>query len=57
MYLDKNFNEVSPEEIEDDESGLFAMTRNHEEVQIKIPKDSLAFQIGECSQIVSGGLL
>uniref|UniRef100_A0A7S3K877 Uncharacterized protein n=1 Tax=Euplotes crassus TaxID=5936 RepID=A0A7S3K877_EUPCR len=57
MYLDENFNEVSPDTIEDDDSGLFAMTRNHEEVKIKIPQNSLAFQIGECSQIVSGGLL
>lgn len=57
MYLDPEFNEVDPKDIEDNVSGLFAMTRNHEEVQIKIPKDSLAFQIGETAQIVSGGLL
>ena len=57
MYLDKDFNEVHPEEIEDDVSGLFAMTRNHQEVKIKIPQNSLAFQIGETAQIVSGGLL
>ena len=47
MYLDKDFNEVAPEEIEDDVSGLFAMTRDHQEVKIKIPQNSLAFQIGE----------
>lgn len=57
MYLDKDFNEVSPESLEDSESGLFAMTRNHEEIKIKIPQNSLAFQIGETAQIVSGGIL
>ena len=57
MYLDHDFNEIPPSEIEDDVSGLFAMTRNHQEIKIKIPQDSLAFQIGECAQIISGGLL
>lgn len=57
MYLDENYEEVLPEEMEDDESGLFAMTRAHKEVKIKIPRDSLLFQIGECAQIVSGGML
>lgn len=55
MYLDKDFKEVDPATLEDSESGLFAMTRNHQQVRIKIPKDSLAFQIGESAQIHSGG--
>ena len=33
------------------------MTRSGEVVQIKIPRNSLAFQIGETAQILSGGLL
>mmetsp|Transcript_40766 Transcript_40766/g.46723 ORF Transcript_40766/g.46723 Transcript_40766/m.46723 type:complete len:140 (-) Transcript_40766:56-475(-) len=57
MYLDPDFNEIDPKDIEDDVSGLFAMTRNHEEIKIKIPRDSIAFQIGETAQILSGGLL
>jgi isopenicillin N synthase-like dioxygenase len=57
MYLDKDFNEVDPSQIEDDVSGLFAMNRAHQEVKIKIPQTSLAFQIGETAQIISGGLL
>lgn len=57
MYLDRDFKEVDPRDIEDDVSGLFAMTRNHQEVKVKIPQNSLAFQIGESAQIVSGGLL
>jgi hypothetical protein len=57
MYLDKDYNEVDPASIEDDVSGLFAMNRQSEEVRIKIPRDSLAFQIGESAQIHSGGRL
>lgn len=55
MYLDKDFNEVDPATLEDDQSGLFAMNRNHQQVRIKIPKHALAFQIGESAQIHSGG--
>ena len=57
MYLAPDGSEVDPSSIEDTESGLFAMNRNFEQVKIKIPKDSLAFQIGESAQIHSGGLL
>lgn len=57
MYLDKDFKEVDPKDVEDDVSGLFAMTRDHKEVKIRIPQNSLAFQIGETAQIMSGGLL
>jgi isopenicillin N synthase-like dioxygenase len=57
MYLDKDFKEVHPSDIEDDVSGLFAMTRDHQEIKIRIPQNSLAFQIGETAQIISGGLL
>ena len=55
MYLDEDYNEVDPATLEDETSGLFAMNRNHEEVRIRIPRDSLAFQIGESAQIHSGG--
>ena len=57
MYIDEDDNEVDPTTIEDDQSGLFAMNRNHEQIRIKIPRDSLAFQIGESAQIHSGGKL
>lgn len=55
MYLDENYKEIDPATLEDNESGLFAMNRNYEQVRIKIPKHSLAFQIGESAQIHSGG--
>jgi isopenicillin N synthase-like dioxygenase len=57
LYLDKDQNEVDPNDIEDTESGLFAMNRKYEQIKIKIPQNSLAFQIGESAQIHSGGLL
>lgn len=57
MYLDEAGNEVSVESIETKRSGLFAMNRKGEIIQIKIPRNSLAFQIGETAQILSGGLL
>jgi len=41
----------------DPDAGLYARTRTGGVVQVKIPEDCLAFQIGESSQIVTGGLL
>jgi len=43
MYLDKQGNEVSKDLIEDSMHGLFAMNWKQEIVQIKIPRDSIAF--------------
>ncbi|NVJ10169.1 isopenicillin N synthase family oxygenase [Myxococcus sp. AM001] len=43
--------------VPDPEAGLYVRTRSGEERKVVIPKDSLAFQIGESSQIVTGGLL
>ena len=57
MYLDKNGKEIPSTDIEDKESGLFAMNWQKQIIQIKIPRNSLAFQVGESSQILSGGLL
>jgi len=52
MYFDKNGNEV---EFKDPESGLFVQKRSAEIKKAAIPKDCLAFQIGESAQISSGG--
>lgn len=43
--------------LPDPEAGLYVRTRGGEERKVVIPKDCLAFQIGESSQIVTGGLL
>jgi isopenicillin N synthase-like dioxygenase len=39
----------------DPEAGLYARERSGRVVKIKIPISCIAFQIGECSQILSGG--
>lgn len=41
----------------DPDAGLYARTRSGKEVKIRIPRDHLAFQIGESSQILTGGVL
>jgi len=41
----------------DQEAGLYARTRTGNEFKVKIPKDCLAFQIGESSQVLTGGAL
>ena len=38
-------------------AGLYIKTRAGETVHAKIPRDAMAFQIGECAQIMSGGAL
>jgi hypothetical protein len=42
---------------EDMLSGLYVCNRQAEIVKVSIPEDHLAFQIGETSQILSGGYL
>jgi isopenicillin N synthase-like dioxygenase len=54
LYLDRNGNIV---DYIDNTSGLFVYDRNGKEYKASIPKDSLAFLIGETTQILSGGVL
>jgi len=53
------FNEVTGEQVEntDKDAGLYIRNRKGEIVKVSIPPDSIAFQIGECAQIHSGGAL
>lgn len=44
-------------ECPDPQSGLYIKSRSGKLVHAKLPPDSLAFQIGETSQVHSGGLL
>jgi isopenicillin N synthase-like dioxygenase len=41
----------------DPAAGLYARTRTGKEFKIPIPRDCLAFQIGESSQVLTGGVL
>jgi 2OG-Fe(II) oxygenase superfamily len=47
----------SSEVGDDNTGGLYIESRNGEFVHVKIPTDCCAFQIGETSQIMSGGKL
>jgi isopenicillin N synthase-like dioxygenase len=54
IYLDKSGKVV---DFADEESGLFIRNRQGDVVKAAIPKDCLAFQLGETLQILSGGSL
>lgn len=54
MFLDKDGKEI---DNPDPHSGLYVKSRQGQVVKAVIPKDCLAFQMGETEQIHSGGLL
>ena len=54
MYIDENGKEVS---IEKNDGGLYARNRFTDMARIAIPSDMLAFQLGESTQIHTGGYL
>eukprot|EP00347_Sterkiella_histriomuscorum_P012868 403366914 len=45
------------EEFNDPEAGLFIQKRDYQILKLDIPRDCIAFQLGELAQVVSGGLL
>jgi len=55
MYRDLRTDEMIA--CPDPSAGLYARLRSGEEVKIKIPVHCIAYQIGESSQILSGGIL
>eukprot|EP01132_Coremiostelium_polycephalum_P007971 gene7971-9804_t len=61
MYfnMDPTNNSVKDSDVPcpDSGAGLYARTRDGKEVKVIIPKDCIAYQIGECSQIQTGGIL
>ena len=54
MFTDKDGNDIKNP---DPQAGLYVKTRNGESKRITFPVDCLGFQIGEASQILSGGIL
>lgn len=54
MYLDADGNQVR---CEDEKSGLYVQARNGQICHVSLPDDAIGFQIGETSQIHSGGVL
>lgn len=59
MWLDQATGEEvsAAEATKGTDSGLFVRTRLGEMVKVSIPPDQIAFQMGETTQILSGGLL
>jgi isopenicillin N synthase-like dioxygenase len=58
LYIDEETGEVvDSAQAEDPDSGLFIRKRDKSEVKVRIPPASLAFQLSETSQIISGGAL
>ena len=54
LYVDGNGNIV---DCPDEKAGLYIKSRNGELVHANFPANALAFQVGETSQILTGGLL
>lgn len=54
MFLDENGREI---ENTDPTAGLYIRSRHSELVKVGIPRDHVAFQIGETAQVHSGGIL
>ena len=54
MYLDPNGKEYK---VDTSDGGLFAKNRFADIARIAIPSNMLAFQLGEVTQIISGGYL
>ncbi|KAI8836140.1 hypothetical protein BC829DRAFT_405877 [Chytridium lagenaria] len=57
-YTEINISSLPAAEKGDlESSGLYIQSRGGEFIKVNIPRDCLAFQIGESSQVASGGLL
>lgn len=54
MYLDCDGKQV---ESPDPSAGLYIKSRSGELVHVKLPNDAIAFQVGETTQIHTGGIL
>lgn len=54
MYFDKE-GKIIP--CPDPAAGLYIRTRQGKTVRVAIPSDCIAFQIGECAQVHTGGVL
>ena len=57
VYIDHDTGEIIPKEEIDPDAGLYIQDRNGTVTQIRIPDDCMAIQIGECLQIVTGGMV
>lgn len=56
MYINHTTGEMY-DHCPDDTAGLYVMTRDDRTLRITIPDDCCAVQIGECTQIITGGMV
>lgn len=56
IYVNDITGQILDEKDVDPEAGLYVMDRSGESVRVTIPKDCMAVQIGECLQILTGGV-
>ena len=54
MFTDESMNFV---QNPDPKAGLYVKSRGGEVFKVSIPADHVGFQLGECSQIATGGVL
>ena len=57
LFLDDETGKPLPPDQVDPEAGLYVTNRSGESIHVKIPQDCMAVQIGECVQILTGGVV
>jgi isopenicillin N synthase-like dioxygenase len=57
LYVDDDTGQYLDASEVDPEAGLYVADRSGESIQVTIPQDCLAVQIGECLQILTGGVV
>ncbi len=57
LYVDHATGDVLPPSRIDPRAGLYVADRSGESIKVTIPEDCMAVQIGECLQILTGGVV
>ena len=57
LFVDDETGEPLSQDQIDPEAGLYVTNRSGESIHVKIPDDCMAVQIGECVQILTGGVV
>ena len=57
LFVDHDTGRPIPRRDVDSNAGLIVMNRNGKTIKVDIPEDCMAVQIGECLQIITGGIV
>lgn len=57
LYVNDSTGELLDEQDVDPEAGLYVIDRSGKSIHVTIPPDCMAVQIGECLQILTGGVV